>query len=442
MKKLLLSSLVILTFVGCSSKKAVESAPAEKRTSYKNERVEQLSNGLKVYFVPDETLPQVSLQLLVPAGTVTEKANEAGINALTAQLLDQGTKSKKALELADLFADAGSEFDAQPGHDFTVLASSALTTQFTPVLDLFVEVLTTPTFPQEDFDRIRQQMMVQIKSRKDRSGPWADFLTMQKFYGSTPYARDVFGSEDSLKKLTRQDVQKFYQAQYLPQGAILAVSGRFTPEMETAIRTKFANWKGVRAGTKAQFQVTAPATVGQLKIETPHKAQTEIRLIQAGIGRAHPDYLKMRLANEILGGSFASRLNQKVRDDLGLTYSIYSYLDTREQGGAWVVSTFSKNESAQKTVDETLAVLKSYANEGANQKELDAAKNLVKAQFPRALETADKLAFNLIVLDFYGIGAQYLINFNRNIDSYSLTDVNQTIQKYLKPDQMLIMSFN
>lgn len=107
-----------------------------------------------------------------------------------------------------------------------------------------------------------------------------------------------------------------------------------------------------------------------------------------------------------------------------------------------MVSTFSKNETAQKTIDETLAVLKEYAAQGANQNELDAAKNLVKAQFPRALETADKLAFNLIVLDFYGPGPQYLINFNRNIDSYTLKDINDAVRKYLKPEQMLIMSFN
>lgn len=442
MKYILLSTL-ILSFLGCSSAQKSESTSVlSSRKTFKNERVQYLPNGLKVYFVEDNTLPQVGLQLLVPVGSVEEPTKQAGINALTAGLLDQGTKSKTALELADLFADAGADFDASPSHDFTILSTQALTTQFYPVLDLFEEVLTQPVFAEEDFERLRQQSLVQIKAKRDRSGTWADYLMMQKFYGNLPYARDVRGNEESLLKVTREDVQKFYNTHYIPKGSILAVTGRFTPEMEKKIIAKFSEWKSPQGYTKPLIKMTQAPQTGVMKIETPHKAQTEIRLIQTGISRSHPDYLKLRLANEILGGSFGSRLNQKVRDDLGLTYSIYSYLDARDQAGSWVVSTFSKNETAQKTVQETVDVLKKYVEQGAEQKELDAAKNLVKAQFPRAMETADKLAFNLLVLDFYGVGTDYLINFNYNVDSYSLADINETIKKYLKPDQMLIMSFN
>lgn len=446
MKYILLSTL-IFTFVGCSSAKKSEtttttSTTESSRKTFKNERIQYLSNGLKVYFVEDNTLPQVGIQLLVPVGSVTEPTNQAGINALTSSLLDQGSKTKTAIQIADLFADAGAEFDAQPSHDFTVLSTQALTTQFHAVLDLFAEVLTQPAFKTEDFERLRQQMLVAIKSKRDRSGTWADYLMMQKFYGDLPYARDVRGTEESLTKITRQDVENFYKSHYIPKGSILAVTGRFTPEMEQKIIEKFSEWQSSKSFSKPSLKMTLAPQTGIMKIETPHKAQTEIRMIQSGISRSHPDYLKLRLANEILGGSFASRLNQKVRDDLGLTYSIYSYLDTRDQAGAWVVSTFSKNETAQKTVDETVNVLKQYVEQGADQKELDAAKNLVKAQFPRALETADKLAFNLLVLDFYGVGTDYLINFNKMIDSYSLADINETIKKYLKPEQMLIMSFN
>lgn len=444
MKYILLSTL-IFSFLGCSSSQkgsSTSTTTTSSRTTYKNERIQTLPNGLKVYFVEDNTLPQVGLQLLIPVGTVTESSKQAGINALTAQLLDQGTKTKNAIQLADLFADAGSEFDASPSHDFTILSTGALTTQFSPVLELFAEVLTKPAFTNEDFERLRQQTLVQIKAKRDRSGTWADYLMMQKFYGDSPYARDVRGSEETLTKMTRQEIQNFYKTHYVPKGSILAVTGRFTPEMEQKIIAKFSEWQSEKGFAKPQLKMTQAPQSGVMKIETPHKAQTEIRLIQSGVSRAHPDYLKLRLANEILGGSFASRLNQKVRDDLGLTYSIYSYLDTRDQAGAWVVSTFSKNETAQKTVDETVGVLKRYVETGAEQKELDAAKNLVKAQFPRAMETADKLAFNLLVLDFYGVGTDYLINFNRNVDSYSLADINETIRKYLKPEQMLIMSFN
>ncbi|MFN8791563.1 MAG: M16 family metallopeptidase [Bdellovibrionales bacterium] len=438
------SLAIIFLQSGCAShrkSKPQENVPAANPTTFKNERIETLPNGIKVYFVPDDSLPRLSLQVLFPVGTVSEKPEQSGLNALTSRLLDQGTKSKSALEVADLLADYGADFSSQAGADFTVMASSSLSTQFPKLLDLFFEIVTSPSFSQEDFERIRQQMLVQIKGRRDRSGPWSDFLMMQKFYEGTAYGRDVLGTEETLKRLTRQDVVQFYRTHYSSNGALVAVAGRLTPEIEKAVKARLSSWggNGTTPTVKTLAGVVAPQ--GQSKIETPHKAQTEIRIIQPGIPRAHPDYLKLRLANEILGGSFASRLNQKVRDDLGLTYSIYSYLDTRALSGAWVVSTFSKNETAVQTIEETRKVLQTYYQEGPSQKELDAAKNLVKAQFPRALETADKLAFNFLVLDFYGIGPSYLINFEKTIDSYSLRDIHQAVRNYLKPDQLLIMSF-
>lgn len=442
MKTILISSLAFL-LASCS---LAPHSSAEKeisgKTTFKNERVQTLSNGLKIYFIQDETLPRVGLQILVPTGSVNEPVALAGINALTAGMLDQGTKTKKALVIADLFADAGAEFEAQPGHDFTILSTSALTTQFVAVLDLFSEVLYTPAFYPEDLERTRQQMLVSLRSRRDRSGTWADYLMVENFYRGSAYGRDLNGMESTLKKISRQDVQKFYQSFYRPQGAIVAVTGRFDAEMEKKIVSTFSNWKAGAAPAKSSVNMEINPPKGMMKIETPHKAQTEIRIIQKGVKRSDPDFLKLRLANEILGGSFASRLNQRVRDDLGLTYSIFSYLDSRDIMGAWVVTTFSKNESADRTINETLDVVRKFSGEGANQKELDAAKNLSKSQFLRALETADKLAYNLMVLDFYGIGAQYLINFNRDIDSYSLSDINATARRHLKPNDMLIMSFN
>ena len=439
--RLLTASIFMLGLTGCVHKETSENSTAGSQARYKNERIETLANGLKVYFVDDQSLPRISMQLLLPVGMVAEPADRAGINTITANLLDQGTAKKKALELADLFADSGTELEVQAGSDFTVISTSSLITEFTPVLNLYSEVIMTPSFPSAEIERARQQALVQLKGRQDRSGTWADFLMEKNFYQNHPYGRDLLGTEDSIKKINRQEIVQFYQKHYVPQGARLAVTGRLTPEIETEIKRQFGQWKAsvVFASTEVPFQ--SPTKGSILKLESPHKAQTEIRFIQPGIPRAHPDYLKLRLVNEMLGGSFASRLNERVRAELGLTYSIYSTLDTRKNAGSWIISTFSKNQSAQQTVDEVFNVLKKFIDEGAHEAELKAAKNLVKAQLPRALETADRLAYNLIALDFYGVGVDYLINFNKNIDSYTLSDINAALRQYLKPDQMQVLVY-
>jgi zinc protease len=411
------------------------------RKQYKNERSEVLPNGLKIYFVQEDSLPKVSLQLLIPVGLMNEPEDRPGLNFMTANLLDQGTEKKKALEIADLFADTGSALEVEPGADFTIFSSSMLVTEFNSVLPLFKEILTTPSFPSQEVERARQQMLVQLKARQDKSGTSADLIMEKNFYQNHPYGRDLLGTEESAKKVNRQEIVQFYQKNYVPNQARLAVTGRLSPEIENAVRQQFSTWKA-SANYKTVEVPFQPPTKGSItKLDSPHKAQTEIRFIQPGIPRNHPDYLKLRLVNEMLGGSFASRLNQRVRDDLGLTYSIYSMMDPKKVTGSWIISTFSKNPTAQQVVDESFAVMKKFLDEGASSEELAAAKNLVKAQLPRALETADRLAYNLIALDYYGVSVDYLIHFNESIDSYTLNDINQTLRQYLKPDQMQVLVY-
>lgn len=443
MKRIILTPIVavfsLLSFLSCSHSGG--SKVSTSKTTYKNERFETLPNGLKVYYVEDQSLPRISLQLLLPVGVVTEPVDRAGLNTITSNLLDQGTKTRKALEIADLFADSGADFEVAAGSDFTILSTSSLITEFTPVLNLFSEVIMNPAFPSAEIERARQQALVQLKGRQDRSGTWADLLMQKNFYQNYPYGRDILGSEESVKKINRQEIVQFYQKYYVPTGARLAVTGRLTPEIENEIKKQFGQWKAGEAAPSMTLSFQPPQKGAVVKLQSPHKAQTEIRFIQPGIARAHPEYLKLRLINEILGGSFASRLNQRVRDDLALTYSIYSSLDTKKNAGGWVISTFSKNPSAQQTVDEVFNVLKKLIAEGITQAELSAAQNLVKAQLPRALETADRLAYNLIVLDFYGVGSSYLINFNRTIDSYDLATINKALRDHLKPEQMQVLVY-
>ena len=116
----------------------------------------------------------------------------------------------------------------------------------------------------------------------------------------------------------------------------------------------------------------------------------------------------MRLANLILGGEFASRLNQHVRDDLGLTYSISSEIDSRKFAGTFEISTFTRNEKVTETLLTTYQDVQKFIAEGINEKELRAAKSFLLGQFPLALETVDRLGYQLILLRAYGISDDYL----------------------------------
>ncbi|WII71226.1 pitrilysin family protein [Bdellovibrio sp. 22V] len=438
--------LICSTFIACSSssKKDIPAGYVSKGNgSFKLQPYKELSldNGLKVFFIRDNSLPRVSLTLMLKTGSVQEPAAKAGLNALTSYLLEQGTQSRDAMRIADDFGQLGSGIDITPGADATTVYADALITGSDFLLDLFADVTMNPAFKDGEIQRLRSQMLAGLQKKIDNPSSYADDQMDQYLFGAHPYGRDINGTPEGLKAITKQDVIKHYLTFYRPNNASLAVVGNFNEDYEKKVKEVFSKW------TKRTIPVVtaeaAPAIDG-LKVKLIVKKglqQTQVRVAQLGIARSDEDYLRLRLSNEALGGSFASRLNQKVRDDLGLTYSIYSYFDVRKEKGSFEVSTFTKNETAGKTLEETLKVVSDYVTKGSQEAELAGARNQLIGQFPRAIETADRLAYNLLALDFYGIPVDYLTNFNKNVAGISVKEANNSINKHLSPTNFKVVVY-
>jgi zinc protease len=160
-----------------------------------------------------------------------------------------------------------------------------------------------------------------------------------------------------------------------------------------------------------------------------------------GLRRSNPDYIPLRIGTLILGGAFASRLNQKVRDDLGLTYSINANLEAMDQSGIFEISTFTRNEKVLEVLQETQKVVAETIENGVTQKELDAAKALMIGQFPAAVETPERLAMNLLILRRYGVPDTYLSRFIENIREVKLSQVNQALKQNLSLKKMNTVIF-
>lgn len=399
-----------------------------------------LANGLKVFYIHDTSLPRVSLTLLVKTGTMQE-GNHPGLNALTAYLLEQGTQTQDAMKLADAFGQLGSGVDISPGADSTTVYADALSNSSNQILDLFADVVMNPAFKDGEIGRIRSQMLAGLQKKVDNPSSFADSKMDEFIFGSHPYGRDTNGTPESLRSLTKQDVIKHYLTFYRPNNSSLAVVGNFDAAFENRVGEVFGKWA---KRTIPNVQVPAPPASEGLQVKLIVKKglqQTQIRMGQVGIARSNEDFLRLRLANEVVGGSFASRLNQKIRDDLGLTYSIYSFFDVRQQPGSYDVVTFTKTEASAKTMEEALKVVTDFVGNGANEAEVVAARNQLIGQFPRAIETADRLAYNLVALDFYGIPFSYLTDYNKTVGNIKPKDANSAMKKAVDPGKFKVLIY-
>jgi zinc protease len=397
-----------------------------------------LENGLKVYLFRDLSLPRFSINLLIKVGQKDDPVEKVGVNYLTASLLEQGTNLYSATQIADKIASLGSDLSIAPSDEFTLVSIDGLSMSLDPIVDLYSELVFKPTFQNEEISKMKKELTAQLKKLQDDPSRVADLGLNNFIHKGTSLAFPSFGSEATLKKITKSDVIKNYLTNYRPNNAILSIVGNIGDDAEKKILEKFKVWPSRPLKTST---VVATTQLDSKKMESQFKKdliQSEIRMALPLVPRKHPDYLKLRLINEILGGGFVSRLNSKVRDQLGLTYGISSSLDLGLDSGFLYVTTFTKNETTGQVIEQINAELKKLVDEGVTQKELSSAKNMVLAQFPRALETVDRIAFNFMYLDFYGVGPNYLYEFQRSVDRLSLDDVNEAIKNHLVLDKVKI----
>lgn len=436
MKRLGLS-VAAFALASCASSPKT-AAPGFQLRAFTEER---LPNGLLFLVIPDPSLPRVSLQMMVKTGGIYESKDRAGVSALTFGVLDQGTKKRKALQVADAFAQIGAEFGAQSGDDMSFVSASGIAPNRSELLKLFYEVISEPAFEAAEIERRKSQQLAAIHRALDQPQGYADQVYEEALFENHPYASPKLGTMESVKALRRADVVKWYQDWVQPANAVVALVGQVDDAFVQEVKNTLGKW---RAQGPAGQEPARPAVGTQPLMRLVTKKdlkQTQIRIGQLGLKRTDEDFMKMRMAALILGGAFASRLNQHIRDDLGLTYSIHSMSDARLDRGAFEITTFTRNEKAADTIRETMKMLRDFAAKGVTQRELDAAKALMIGQFPTALETPDRLAYNLLVLRRYGIGDDYLRDFHRNVNAVTLGELNAAIREHVQPDQMRIVVY-
>lgn len=400
-----------------------------------------LKNGLVVYIMPTRRLPLVDFRLLVRAGSVNDPAGKDGLASLTADLLTQGAGLRNAQQVAGDIAFVGGSLQASASTEQLVLTSEVLKKDFAVGLELLHDVAVDPTFPAEEFARKKDEVLGTIASEKDDPATVANQALGPFLLGTSPLAHPIIGWEKSVGTLTRDDVVRFHARYLRPDNAMLAVVGDVDPQaVLPALEKAFADWRagGEKPGD-AYTAVPQPRGRSILIVNKPEVTQTQIRLACMGVPRNHPDYYPITVANTILGAGFTSRLVNEIRVVQGLTYSISSRFGMFRNAGTFRVSTFTKNETIRKTIDETLKVVKTLLERGPSDEELAKSKRYLTGQFPLGLQAPDALAAQLLDIEFYALDPQFVETFNDRINAVTMTDCRRALKSYFCTDDLRIL---
>lgn len=439
LNKVLLNT-VIITFLLLLTSSSFTNAFAQE-IRLPEIKKETLDNGLKVIVIEHQELPVVAFRLVLKSGSAFDPQGKAGLANLTAGLLRKGTKTKGATQIAEEIDFVGGTLGAGADWDATFASCRVLNKYFDTGLDLLADIILNPTFKDDEIKRLRKQIIAGILQQKDNPGSVAEENFRKFVFGEHPYGQPQEGTEESVSGINREDIVSFHQTYYVPNNAILAVVGDIkTDDVLEKVKSKFGSWR------RKEFVTPDFAQPPQIKghqillVDKPDLTQSYIKMGHFGINRKSLDYFPVRVMNYILGGGgFASRLMDEVRAKRGLTYGIHCNFDSYRLKGAFTVTTFTRVDSTLGAIQAILDQIARVRTEKVSEKELSETKSFYNGYFPLQFETPEQIATQILKVEIYDLGEDYIKNFRKNIRAVTADDVLRVAQKYLDPDNIKLV---
>jgi zinc protease len=401
----------------------------------------KLKNGLEVFLVEFHDLPLVSFNLMVKTGGAANPPDRAGLADLTAHMLDEGTKTRGALAIADEAAALGATLSTGSTWDATNVSLQTLSKNLDPALALFADVVQNPAFEEKEFTRVRDNLLTAITRRKDSPPTVANLALVRLLYGAKhPYGWPMAGVETSIKKLSSADLRAFYDTNYRPNNTALIVAGDTT---EAALRGKlealFGKWRGKKvAPRKLPAPSGASAATKVFLIDKADAPQSSIRVGLVGIERTNPDYYPVVVMNLVLGGGFY-RLDLNLREGKGWTYGARSSFDSRKTPGPFSAGGEFVALHTTDAVAEILKEISGIRDADITDAELSRAKDQLIKSFPARFATRANVAAQLAELAVFGLPDSTITEYTAKIAAVSKDDVRRVARKYLDPGRFTIV---
>jgi zinc protease len=398
-----------------------------------------LPNGMQVIVVMHHEQPEVSMRLLVRAGAAYDPPGKNGVATMLAELLNQGTATRTAQEIADAIDSIGGAMDTGAGSDSTSANVLVMKDSFTFGIELLADMVRHPAFAQEELDRKREQSLSTLQVSLQDPDFIASVVVNRLIYGLHPYGRPDTGLPDSISHITRDDIREFHRKFFAPNNSILAIVGDVEDaEAMAAAQRVFGDW--ARQPIAAPALPTPPKPVRRvIVVDKPDAVQTAVRVAQLGVPRKTVDYMALDEAIRILGGEGSNRLFRVLRSERGLTYSASADLNALLLTGDFSAETDTRSEATAEVVklivDEFWKLQRDRTSDG----ELAGAQAYMTGSFPLSIETPGAIARQVLNVVFYDLSLDELRTYRQRANAVTPDDVQRVARTYLDPDRLTIV---
>lgn len=394
-----------------------------------------LKNGLKVFVVQNNKLPQVGYSLMIDREPVLE-GDKAGYVGVAGSLLRSGTTNRSKDELDEAIDFIGANLSTSS----TGVYASALSKHKETLMALMADVLLNPAFPQEEFDRLIKQEKSGLAASKENAEYIAGNVRAALLYGKEhPYGE--LKTEATVENITLEDIQQYYQTYFKPNEAYLAIVGDISvKDAKKLVKKYLGDWERGEVPAPTYEAPEAPAAMKVAVVDRPTAVQSVLRIantIQLEPGT--PDVIPASIMSDILGGGDA-RLFNNLREDKGYTYGAYANLSSDELVGSFNASASVRNAVTDSAVQEFLYEMNRIRTEPVSDEELQKTKNYLTGSFARSLESPQTIARFALNTERYGLDKDYYRNYLKMVEATSAADVQRVAEKYIQPDHAYIIA--
>lgn len=411
---------------------------------------ETLANGLRVIVLPDHRQPTVTYRLVIKSGSLFD-GDKPGLVALVASLLNKGTAELSADEFAQKTDFLGLKVEAGSSEDSLSISATGLSRDNAALLNFLKGATLAPAFKPEELEKERLRASTELVQKKANPSDLAGRLRNKLLYGEHPYG--AFATPESIKAITRDDLQQFHDAHFIPNNASLVLVGDVDPKaaMEEIKRT-FEDWKKAEVPTlrvaggveSIDPRFTLPAFpkiegVSYHLVDRPASVQSNVLVAGVGVPRNNTDLPELSVVNSLLGGGFSGRLFGNLREKHGYTYGAYSSFGARKLGGAFSATAEVRNAVTGPASTEILNELTRITTEPIPEEELSLQRNYLAGNYLMSQESDKRTAERLQEIDLFGLPEDYYTTYAQRLNAVTPATASALAKKYIHPENLVVV---
>jgi zinc protease len=391
--------------------------------------------GITAWLVEDHNIPFTALEIQFKGGTSVEAPDKRGVVNLMTATLEEGAGALDSKGFAEARDALAANFSFDSGTDSVGVSAKFLTENRDQAINLLREALVNPRFDQDAVDRVREQVLSNLRSNEKDPGTIAGDRFDALAFGDHPYGSNGDGTIATVTALTRDDVVAAHKAALARDRVFVAASGDITAEeLGVLLDRLLGDLPLTGAALPGEAPWLLPAGVTVVDFPTP---QSTVVFGQRGIPRDDPDFFPAFILNEVIGGGrFTARLMTEVREKRGLTYGIGTYLVNRDQADMLLGQFSASNDKVAEAIKVVQAEWSRIVSEGVTPEELEATKTYLTGSYPLRFDGNGPIASIMVGMQMDGMPIDYITTRNAKVEAVTLEDISRVAARIFQPDAL------